>query len=157
MKLLFADIDGVLVTKEWGTPNWNKEAIKAFKSIFERTEGINTVLSSTWRHKPHLIYEFIKMIKKNKIKTEVIGMTPDIGLLQRDNEILAYLEALAKSRIMLGVKDYVKQYFVIDDDRRFFNDTKWVREHVQFVSSKTGYDQTHADYIIDKFNNGGIL
>lgn len=151
MRVIFIDIDGVLVLKDWGTPNWNALSCNALKLLCTEVPDLKLVLSSTWRHKPALVYHFMAMLQEWRIQNEVIGMTPDIALFKRDVEIMEYINNLARSRIMLDVKDYVTDYVAIDDAPEFFNNNVMRPKHIMIIDRNIGFTQEHAQHLIKRF------
>jgi len=151
MKILFLDIDGVLVLEKWGTPNWTKSCISALKQIYDEHPNLKIVISSTWRKKPNLIHAFMNMLEENEMRFDVIGMTSDIGLLQRDREVMKYLDDLASARLLLNVSDYVKNWAVLDDAPEFFGNNIISEDRLLFVSRHQGLTDYMALKVIKHF------
>lgn len=156
MKLLFLDIDGVLVvgTENWGTPTFKKEAIDNLSYIWRQTE-CKIVISSTWRFHPHLIMHLLNRLTyiNPTMEEDFIGFTPDIALLERDKEIFQYLNSIAKARLLLHQKDFVEKYVVIDDAPEFFIGGNIHPNHLHFVDRNVGLTNKDTFKII-KYLNG---
>lgn len=155
MKLIFLDIDGILVvgTHNWGLPIWNQESIASLKFILEKTSA-KIVLSSTWRLKPASIYHFIKMLIDYDIKAEVIGYISNIGLFSRDKEIIKYLDDLANARLLLNNKDFVRDWIVIDDAPEFFTANIIPKNRLYIIDRNKGLTREDTLKILNHFDRG---
>ncbi len=153
MKVVFIDLDGVLVLEKWGTPNWDKSCINQFQRLVKETDT-NLVLSSSWRHQPTLIYHFMELVGNLQIPIDsVIGMTPDIGLFKRDVEIEAFLDKRAHARMMLNPSgDYIKRWVILDDEPEFFNSPRCLN-HLVLTNPKEGLTEDKCNEIISRLNS----
>jgi hypothetical protein len=151
VRLLFLDIDGVVVLQEWGTPNWNYRCVANLKTFLDACPDIKIVLSSTWRFKPRLIHAFMDLMASQAVDNDVIGMTPNIDLLSRDKEVVTYLNDLARARLLLDVDDYVRDWVVVDDAPEFFKGGLVPADHIEYVERHTGFTLELAEKLIERF------
>ena len=152
IRLCFIDVDGVLVLQNWGTPYWDTCSVYQFKRFLKACPDVKLVLSSTWRTKPDLIYAFMNMIYADSfLNNEVIGMTPVINLLSRDEEIITYLNKLAEARLLLNIEDYVKDWVAVDDAPEFYNKGLIKDTNIEFVNRSIGFTADLADKLIKRF------
>ena len=149
MKLIFLDIDGVLVTsrhliqsnKYFGF-EFDPECIKNLLDILEKTEA-QIVVSSSWREGRTLkqlqsIFEINGIIK-------VIGMTPVIDGVIRGREIKEYLHNSNECGMNISK-------FVIIDDEEEMGDLKNYLIETDF---KTGINQEVKDRVINFLSKFG--
>ena len=120
MKVIFLDIDGVLVTRnsikyqhlnypDESTILFSKKAIKNLNKLIRLTDA-KIVISSTWRLF-HKVENLQKIFKKQKVKGEIISTTSvEKATLEEDiprgKKIADWLEQHSD----------VEQYVIIDDD-----------------------------------------
>jgi hypothetical protein len=120
MKIIFLDIDGVLVTRnsikyqyinfpDETSIRFSKKAVKNLNKLIRLT-GAKIVISSTWRLF-HSLEELQKIFVKQSIKGEIISTTsieraPVEEDIPRGQKIADWLEQ----------NHDVKQYVIIDDD-----------------------------------------
>jgi hypothetical protein len=108
MKVMFLDIDGVLVTYGDDAVYYNgtdmpfhRSCVECINILVART-GCKIVISSAWRLSQKLSLPAI--FKEEGVIGEIIGMTPSLG--NRGKEIAAWLNAAA---------DHVTSFVIIDD------------------------------------------
>lgn len=125
MKVIFLDIDGVLVGLEYlrtlsalKIPNvdeygyeFDPRCVRNLEYILKESPGTKIVLSSTWRYMG--LAKVLKMWKSRKLPGEIVGLTPNLtregeGEITRGMEIQ---EWLTKCR-----HEEVSRYIIIDDD-----------------------------------------
>lgn len=120
MKVIFLDIDGVLVTRnsikyqhlnypDESTILFSKKAIKNLNKLIRLTDA-KIVISSTWRLF-HKVEDLQKIFKKQKVKGEIVSTTSvEKATLEEDiprgKKIADWLEQHSN----------VEQYVIIDDD-----------------------------------------
>lgn len=154
IRVIFLDIDGVIVVGEnkWQTPAWNRASIEALRKIVREVENCKIVLSSTWRLKPYLIYEFVRMCNQEIGENILIGMTPHIDLFSRDKEIFEHLRLMANSHFNQSfICNYVKKWIVVDDAPEFFTSPLLHPHNLHFVDRAVGLTDDDANKIIDFF------
>ena len=110
MKIIFLDIDGVLVTQN-STGPWKFDPIcvKRFKKILKATDA-KIVISSTWR--------FMQSIDELRVMFNSCGLdgkrifdtTPKIDLSSRGAEIARWLSENNRNN------NLIENFIVIDDD-----------------------------------------
>ncbi len=120
MKIIFLDIDGVLVTRnsikyqyinfpDETSIRFSKKAVKNLNKLIRLT-GAKIVISSTWRLF-HSLEELQKIFVKQRIKGEIISTTSiDKATVEED------IPRGQKIADWLEHKHDVKQYVIIDDD-----------------------------------------
>ena len=120
MKVIFLDIDGVLVTRnsikyqylnfpDDTSIRFSKKAVKNLNKLIRLTEA-KIVISSTWRLF-HSLEELQNIFKKQSIKGEVISTTSvERATVEED------IPRGQKITDWLGQHPEVEQYIIIDDD-----------------------------------------
>lgn len=131
MKVIFLDLDGVMITgsyqkrsTEFEGYHFTPSSVKNLKQIMERT-GAYIVVSSTYRMAG---FEYLrKMFNANGLTDGLIGQTPVIEYGIRGDEIWQYIE---ESR--LDPQNAVEQFVILDDHddmgelMPYLIQTKWV-------------------------------
>lgn len=107
MKVIFLDVDGVLITGQidWKTPN--PECIANLNLLIERT-GAQIVVSSCWRSGRTLL-ELRDLFHQWGVRGPVIGRTDEF-MEWRGLEIAQWLKERARERGDVG------SFVIIDDD-----------------------------------------
>lgn len=150
-KIIFLDFDGVMVTDRYqeqlmtsGSPlrdehgvKFDPVCIKNLRQIIDNTDA-EIVVISTWKMEMGL-NGIRKMWSDRDLPGKVIGITPDIDILHRGNEIKTWL----------GKQTGTVRYAIIDDCPilDFFR-----KEQLPFlfkVDERTGLDEETADRIIE--------
>jgi len=157
MKVVFLDIDGVLITRKSLTNGQSglrakadPQAVKQLNRLIKAT-GAQIVVSSTWRTAmgPDRLQTLLR--DEWGVQGSVIGATPVCNAIRagivlshaRGAEIQAWL-TLANGSEMTRV-----QRFVILDDE---NDMGELSEHLIQTEFETGLMRAHVDLAIDKLN-----
>lgn len=120
MKVIFLDIDGVLIPYGQDARNLNPECTGHLQQIVQATDA-RLVISSSWRLA--LYSELLNMLSDYGLANRVIGCTPhrvaapenagaDWLDHMRAHEITAWL---AENRVKYGITHYL----CLDDDRTF--------------------------------------
>lgn len=147
MKVLFLDIDGVLIhhksIRTYTAHKPDPECVKRLNEITDKT-GAKIVVSSTWRR-----FDKIEEILKGwGVTAEIIGVTPDhfhesnIGLGQtRGKEIHAWI----------CERDDIERLVILDDD----NDMDPLLGWLVHTSMSTGLTDLHVELAIRKL--GGTV
>eukprot|EP00428_Durinskia_dybowskii_P037609 CAMPEP_0170257528 /NCGR_PEP_ID=MMETSP0116_2-20130129/28625_1 /TAXON_ID=400756 /ORGANISM="Durinskia baltica, Strain CSIRO CS-38" /LENGTH=236 /DNA_ID=CAMNT_0010508553 /DNA_START=173 /DNA_END=879 /DNA_ORIENTATION=- len=109
MKLIFLDLDGVLVTRRPGT--FEDRLLRNLQGLVQRTNA-EVVLSSDWRRHPSARDEARRML--GTVGIRIIGSTPCLSpfVPQRPTEILQWKKEFTKR---MGDKDPVTHWVAIDD------------------------------------------
>lgn len=108
MKIVFLDIDGVLLNLESysGGQRPDPKCLERLNRITDQT-GAKIVVSSSWRYDPNIA----KVLKGWGVTASIIGVTPCLAISRtRGEEIFAWLQEHKDG--YLGVESFV----VIDDD-----------------------------------------
>ena len=124
-KIIFLDVDGVLVTTksmehwcdEFGCHSFDPQAVRVLNQIVYRT-GAEIVLSSTWRFL-HNKDEFNELASQSNLHYPIIEYTPFFG--HRNNEIKKWLSN----------NPDVADYLVIDDEDLSLDFEKFIRTEIQ--------------------------
>ncbi|HJV45647.1 MAG TPA: HAD domain-containing protein, partial [Bacillota bacterium] len=114
MKVIFLDIDGVMVTGSYQRPSthyngyqFNPSCVDNLKQIMNQT-GASIVVSSTWRKAG---FRFLKqMLTANGIDKGLVGQTPVLANRDRGDEIQQYIE-----ESQLDPSFTVEQFVILDD------------------------------------------
>lgn len=150
MKVLFLDIDGVLVTKRFwnftGEPHrdmfghvFDPITVRNLERVIAET-GAKIVISSTWKFSGEDIMK--DMWRLRKLPGEMIGVTPNVPSrhgIDRGPEIQAWLDA-----------NKVDNFAIVDDDADFF-DTQL--PHFVRTTFDNGLTRKVADRLISILNN----
>ena len=121
MKLLFLDIDGVLISGKHmdyldgqGESAWkvfDPECVDAFNELIQLT-GARVVVSSTWRYHYETVEELAQALKDRGVRADVVAFTPRVYgpnafSKNREDEILEFLQSCTP---FFGV-----QWLAVDD------------------------------------------
>lgn len=115
MKVIFLDIDGVMVTGKvmhsfTGVfPDFSQTCVACLNDLTRRT-GAKLVISSTWRWAHPKYLDLIQFLKDQGVEAEVVGMTPRVTAIgslaeSRGFEISSWLE-----------DNPVDSFVILDDD-----------------------------------------
>lgn len=135
MKILFLDLDGVIVTRASLKIHsglfapFDPVCVERLNRITDAT-GAHIVVSSTWR----LFFEFdelCELFKNYGVTGKVYGRTPDLRYTAREEEIKAYLSKHPE----------VRQFAVVDDDRD-------VVSNAVFTETVYGLQDWHVEELI---------
>lgn len=165
MKLLFLDIDGVLISgkhmdqlQDDGQSSWkvfDPECVDAFNELVQLT-GAKVVVSSTWRYHYETVEELAQALKDRGVKADIVAFTPriygpDAFSKNREDEILEFLQSCTPffGVQWLAVDDHkfmkIKQDHVVQTT---FNEgltkkdvavaaSKWGRQEVKLINGVT--------------------
>lgn len=140
MKIIFLDIDGVLITRETckqGFKIVDKNCVAALNDLIKLTES-QIVLSSSWRM-GRTVSECQELIDTFGVKGTVIDRTPAIEL-SRGNEISLWL---ARNQHLP-----INSFVIIDDDNDMF---PWGARLCR-TSMEHGFTQLHIQIAVDILN-----
>ena len=153
-KILFLDFDGVMVTDRYqeqmmasnsplqdcyGT-KFDPVCVECLRQIVDKS-GADIVVTSTWKMSKGL-KGIQKMWEARSLPGKVIGITPDIDLIHRGDEIDAWLaECKANCR-----------YAIIDDCpiQDFFNEQQ--QQFLFKVDERTGLDESTMLNVVEYLN-----
>ncbi len=136
MKVIFLDIDGVMITGTHLKPShayngyeFAPAAVENLKQIIDQT-GAAIVVSSTWRTGGFAFLQ--KMFTSNGITKGLAGQTPVIHYASRGEEIQQYIE---ESKWDHNLK--VERFVILDDN----DDMGELRPYLVRTNWKTGLDE----------------
>lgn len=144
MRLIFLDIDGVLVSGKHmdhlatiGESAWKKfdpECVSVFNELIERTNA-KVVITSTWRYHYETLDELAHELRARGVNAEIVAMTkrlygPSAFSKDREDEILEFLYS---NTPVFGV-----QWLALDDAP--FKKIK--RDHTVQTDFNVGLDKT---------------
>ena len=135
MKVLFLDIDGVLVTSdcEWDSfrqcHKFNTDCVTQLKRVIQET-GCQIVVDSTWRLRG---LKWIQQFFKHVVGIEILDITKE--LKGRGEEILEWVS-----------RHDVTKFIAVDDDVHDMGKVPFVN-----TTWTSGLDQRSADEIIQFF------
>ncbi|KEQ25877.1 HAD domain-containing protein [Paenibacillus tyrfis] len=142
MKIIFLDIDGVLVTsrhmvqsKKYFGHEFDPECVRNLQEILEITKA-KIVISSSWRE-GRTLKQLQSIFEINGIKN-VVGMTPIIEGAIRGKEIKEYLNHILNIGLEVG------RFVIIDDEEEMGE----LDDHLVETSFETGITKTLADKAI---------
>jgi hypothetical protein len=143
MKLIFLDIDGVLVTTKslmaGNEYRFDKECIKNLLEIITVTEA-KIVISSSWREDRTLI-QLQKLFEKNGLGNNIIDVTPIHGEHEiRGSEIKAFLEKCDLE---------IERFVIIDDDEEMGELAPFLVE----TNFKSGIDESVKKQVLEMLNS----
>jgi len=160
MKVVFLDIDGVLMTwdqaKTWVRirksrfQKFKPEAVENLNRITTKT-GAEIVISSSWRSVSRIDNEdLFQHLQKEGVKAKVIGVTPDLNKCvngiwlakTRGDEIQKWLE---QYHFLHG--DQIESFVILDDD----SDMSHLKNHLVHIENgmATGLTEQQADKAIE--------
>ncbi|MDQ0878919.1 hypothetical protein QFZ77_007578 [Paenibacillus sp. V4I3] len=142
LKLIFLDIDGVLVTTNSLIPSdkyfghtFDQNCVQYLKEILKVT-GAKIVISSSWRE-GRTLAQLQSMFKANGIENCIIDVTPSF-----DNETIRGIEIKAFLDVCKDV-----EFFVIIDDEEKMGDLEPFLVETEFG---TGITESVKDQVISK-------
>lgn len=146
IKIIFLDIDGVLVTRHSicrpltkdHYHRFQKSCVKELNRIVRRTEA-KIVVSSTWRK--HDWDEVLQHLADEGIVADVIGKTPSLNSGIRGREIGVWLSTYKMS---------ISSFVILDDD----SDMEDLMPRLVQTSMKGGLRRCHSDMAIQLLNEG---
>lgn len=163
MKILFLDIDGVIVTGNSmensverypnqdtqylrGVACIDPNLVKTLNRLWDHHPDVKVVLSSNWRY-AFRFEEIKRMFEEVKLKGEMIDFTVmKMSRLSRNLEILWWLEEQ---------KEFPNINFAIIDDNNFFSEDKILLDRfVQTEGFEVGISNQDVDELIKLFNEG---
>eukprot|EP00927_Polykrikos_kofoidii_P073546 TRINITY_DN69577_c0_g1_i1.p1 TRINITY_DN69577_c0_g1~~TRINITY_DN69577_c0_g1_i1.p1 ORF type:complete len:271 (-),score=53.25 TRINITY_DN69577_c0_g1_i1:178-969(-) len=107
--VIFLDVDGVLNGRRTYDPvrrRLEEDCMLLFTAFARETEA-SVVLSTTWRHEPHLRHELVNALWQHGLpRDSVVGQTPNLGFDRREEEIQNWL-------MTAGAE--VRRFVVLDD------------------------------------------
>lgn len=138
-KIIFLDIDGVLVTagSRWNfdpEPKFHPAAVENLNRITDAT-GAKLVMSSMWRVGRSLP-SLRRILARNGVTGQLIGKTPEYGYEERQEEILDFVEENPCSR-----------WICIDDDESI------VWQNLIHTSWTNGLENYHASAAIKRLGS----
>lgn len=170
MKIIFLDIDGVLVTgkysrKQYDEKDWKRDAygdafdptaVAALTTLIAST-GADLVISSTWRHSG--IVALREMWEKRKLPGQILDVTPGSAARFRGLEIDAWLKTKGFSHInwsSSGQAEYcqksgIESYLIIDDDSDM---TLNQLNHFICTNPETGLTHDDVERGTERLNGG---
>lgn len=104
MRIIFLDIDGVLVLASRGALSVLPDAVAHLNRLTESTQA-QIVITSSWR-KWSPIKQLARGLQKGGVKATIIGATPIMNDAERGDEIAAWLRAHAHD----------VSFVILDDD-----------------------------------------
>lgn len=143
MKLIFLDIDGVLVTTKsllaGNEYRFDKDCVKNLMDILTATQA-KIVISSSWRE-DRTLEQLQKLFVSNGLGDNIIGVTPIHGDHEiRGSEVKAFLEKA----------DLEIEKFVILDDEEEMGD---LAQNLVGTNFKSGIDESVKKLVIEKLKS----
>ncbi|MFD0675603.1 MULTISPECIES: HAD domain-containing protein [unclassified Paenibacillus] len=144
MKVIFLDIDGVMVTsrhliqssKYFGY-EFDPECIINLREILDRTEAY-IVVSSSWRE-GRTLKQLQSIFEINGLN-KVIGMTPIFDGAIRGREIQEYI------KISKGTQQEINHFIIIDDEEEMGD----LKEYLIETDFQTGITKSIKDEVITR-------
>jgi hypothetical protein len=144
LKVVFLDVDGVLVTlrtlvmhdPEFRHNKFDPKCVRALNRITDAA-GAVIVLSSTWRIGPSWYWaRLLTYFHKEGVKAPIVGRTPELHDKQRGDEIRAWIDENAP----------IRGFVVLDDD----SDMDAVQKHHLKTSMQEGLTERHINHALDR-------
>lgn len=124
LKLLFLDINGVLITSE---NRFNLACVENLVDIVNRTRSKVVIISNWKEHNKDKLNRFLY----SHPEIPVIWVTPTIDPMQRDLEILAYLF----ERLLKNWLHSISSFAIIDDYFELFKTSQIIQERLILTDS----------------------
>lgn len=139
MKVIFLDLDGVLVLKkDEEAETFDHDCCMRLREILTQTQ-CKLVLSSTWRLFPPDVHRMFCMLKPYQITLQdFLGKTPLRD--RREEEIEAFLKKHPE----------IEQYIVLDDSKAEFGEK--FSDHLVLTQATTGITQQIMQMCVEKLN-----
>jgi len=158
MKIIFLDIDGVLLSQKWLREQKGKKhkiltksAVSALQHIIKQTKA-KIVISSTWRLNNSLD-DIVSMFNENGIYADFIGVTKQLNFSNSNDNVPRGCEIhqwLSDNKSLLGCKiQSFKKYIILDDDSDMLY---WQRNNFIRVDSEVGLTKVQAEKAIAILN-----
>lgn len=137
MKVIFLDIDGVLISRRYASRNTaDPRCIEELNRITDTT-GAEIVVSSSWKH--HGLQKITLILKQWGVAGDIIDMTPDAEEgYDRKWEIMTWLDRA-------GFYRWTDSSFVVIDDEP---DAFPVESYSVLTDFESGLNQIDADRAI---------
>lgn len=136
MKVIFLDIDGVMITNLSSKRGFNPTCVENLNQIIQQT-GASIVVSSTYRQMGFSLLK--EWFKANGIEEGLIGITPITSYRTRGEEIKQYIE-----EAQLDPSLTVDQFVIIDD----YDDMSDLLPYLIQTDGKIGLDSNTRDKAI---------
>lgn len=136
MKVIFLDIDGVMITAHSTMGRFDPACVENLRQILDQT-GASIVISSTYRRLGLVTLK--KLFAKNGITDRLIGLTPTISYGTRGEEINQYLEEAS-----LDPSTSIESFVIIDDHDNMGE----LSPHLVQTNGTVGLDATTRDTVI---------
>jgi len=139
MKVIFLDIDGVLVIGDFTTGCFNEDTVSQLARVVQETKA-NIVLSSSWR-----LNEIATQKVRNKLSEQnlsIFSQTASWPGEDRPKEILAWLDSWEKENPTQPVSNWI----VIDDMDLSFHSA--IRPNFVLTTMELGLIKERADFAI---------
>jgi len=142
MRLIFLDIDGVLVTRAelikgyipvFNMHGFNADCVKRLNEITNTTKA-KIVISSCWRHMEHR-KPLLEHIRLQGITGEIIGMTPNSKSGMRGEEIEDFLKEF---------KQPVDAFVILDDEKTGMGEVTNFLVYIKGGIEKGGLQDEHV-------------
>lgn len=151
MKVIFLDIDGVMMThashythkvywkhiialKHSRYSRFDPKAIQLLNEVI-RSTGAKIVLSSSWRN--GTIRQAKELLKEQGIIGDVLGSTPFTNLTERQKYGNRWITRGKEIQKWLNAHPKVKTYLILDDDSDFLSHQK--RHHLKTSYTTGGF------------------
>ena len=139
MKLIFLDIDGVLISERFMSDNTaDPRCVEQLNRITDRT-GADIVVSSSWRH--HGIQKVTLILRQWGVTGNILDITPDMRQLSPDKkrrcEILKWMDSYE------GYSWLNDAYVIIDDEPDVY-----ASRHTVLTDPAFGLNEVDADKAI---------
>lgn len=147
MRIIFLDVDGVLVTEEGylnsvgSLPKFKEDAVLNLQRIVQATSA-EIVLSSSWRKDPKMKAVVIAWLLQHDL--EIKSITPVSSQYGRDMEIMMWFD---EKRVDAGIP-----WITLDDDS-IFNASHIFKPNEVTTSFVEGLTMENALVAIEKLNN----
>ena len=141
MKVIFLDIDGVMITTNSPIGRFDPVCVKNLKQIMDRT-GAYIVVSSTYRSLGFVRLK--ELFAANGITKGLIGVTPVIQYGIRGEEIKQYIEEAS-----LDPSSTIDRFVIIDDNDNMGE----LRPYLIQTNGKIGLDERIRDKVIEFLMN----
>lgn len=155
IKIIFLDIDGVLVTRESmmrkqrlnGHCTFDEKAVTQLNRITDMT-GAVIVMSSTWRTFFKTVSDIRKLLKERGVTGKLIDRTKDLGGFERGKEIKHWL----LNRLFNENRYDVSGIVILDDDSDMLDMMPWLVK----TNMTGGLTESKADEAIKMLLNGKV-
>ena len=160
MKIIFLDIDGVLIPVSGnGNKGFNGRNVDNLNELVRKT-GAKIVITSDWKRKQP--FDFVKdVLYESGVQGEIIDMTPNLAIENNNNikvprgtEIQTWINSYNSFNEETGDLKYVLNYVILDDHMDMLIEQL---DHFVEINQSKGFDGKALKDAIEILTKNNII